>query len=69
MENRIRSERALLNMSQDDLAEILSVHRNTIRKWENDVSECPISKVWLMSKTFDCTIDYLICKSEVRRDL
>lgn len=66
MENRIRSERALADMSQPELAEFLNVHENTVRRWEKDITDAPLGKVVAMSERFGCTIDYLIGKSETR---
>lgn len=67
MQNRIRGERTNRKMSQDELADLLSVTPQTISKWETDVGSCKTSYLVRMSAIFGCTVDYLIGLSEVRK--
>lgn len=66
MENKIKSERAIAHLSQEQLAEILQVHQNTVAKWEKDIDSCPTGKLKIMSERFGCTVSYLIGLTETR---
>lgn len=52
--------RKLNNMSQETLAEKLNVSRQTIYKWENDITYPDMDKVVDISKIFNVSIDVLI---------
>ena len=54
---KLRSER---NLSQDDLAEILDVSRQTISKWENNNAVPELSKLIKMSELFQVSLDDLV---------
>lgn len=54
---RIREEKAL---SQSDLAEILSVDRSTIAKWETGASAPRVETLRKLANYFDCSIDELL---------
>lgn len=66
MENKIRIERVIKKMSQEDLAKQLEVHPNTVAKWERDMTHCPLDKALRLTEIFDCSLDYLIGRSETR---
>jgi len=48
------------NYSQEQLAEILDVSRQSVSKWESDISFPETDKLIQMSKIFNCSIDYLL---------
>ena len=48
------------NMSQEDLAVLLDVSRQSISKWESSITVPEVSKIIEMSKIFDVTCDYLL---------
>lgn len=52
--------RKINNMSQETLAEKLNVSRQTIYKWENDITYPDMDKVVDISKIFNVSIDTLI---------
>jgi transcriptional regulator with XRE-family HTH domain len=57
--DRIRSNRIMNNMSQQDLANMLHVTPQTISKWENDLSEPSFQLITEMTKVFRVTHDEL----------
>lgn len=63
--NQIRSERARLGLSQDDLAEKLGVSRQSIINWEQGDVDLKASVVVAMAELFSCSTDYLLgCTNE-----
>ncbi len=48
------------NYTQEQLAGILSVSRQSISKWESDVTYPETDKLIKMSELFDCSLDYLL---------
>lgn len=48
------------NYTQEQLAEILDVSRQSISKWESNIVYPETSKLIHMSKLFNCTTDYLL---------
>lgn len=57
---KIKSLRALHNMTQEDLAKVCYVTRNAVSKWENDNGYPNIESIRLMCKYFKITIDELL---------
>lgn len=57
---RIYELRKQNNMSQGDLADKLNVSRQTVSKWENNMSSPEIEKIVQLSDVFRVTIDYII---------
>ncbi len=54
---KLRSEK---NISQDELAELLDVSRQSISKWENDKAYPEMTRLLFMSDYFDVSLDYLM---------
>ena len=48
------------NISQEDLAEVLDVSRQSISKWENDKAYPEMTRLLFMSDYFDVSLDYLM---------
>lgn len=48
------------NLSQEELAEVLDVSRQSISKWENDKGYPEMTRVLFMSDYFDVPLDYLM---------
>lgn len=46
--------------TQEQLADILGVSRQSISKWESDIAYPETDKLVKMGKLFDCSIDYLL---------
>lgn len=57
-------ERKAKNLSQEKLAELLDVSRQSISKWENGDSFPEYSKLVLLADIFDCSLDYLCGRAE-----
>lgn len=52
------------NYTQEQLAELLGVSRQSVSKWESDVAYPETDKLIKIGKLFDCSMDYLL-KEEV----
>lgn len=55
--SRLRKES---NYTQEELAELLGVSRQSVSKWESDIAYPETGKLRRMSKLFDCSLDYLL---------
>lgn len=64
--NNIKVERARINMSQQDLAEALGVGVTSIVRWEKSLDTCSLKNILEMSGIFDCSIDYLVGRTDLR---
>lgn len=61
---KITKQRKELNYTQEQLADILGVSRQSISKWESDIAYPETDKLIELGKLFDCSMDYLL-KEEV----
>lgn len=62
--SRIAQKRKALGMTQEDLAQQLSVSSQAVSKWENDIS-CPdISLLPNLAKVLSCTTDAILSGKE-----
>lgn len=61
---KIVKQRKELNYTQEQLADILGVSRQSISKWESDIAYPETEKLIELGKLFDCSMDYLL-KEEV----
>ena len=57
---RLYELRTKHEMSQGNLAEKLDVSRQTISKWENNISIPELDKIIALSRVFDVSVDYLV---------
>lgn len=57
---KIAKQRKELNYTQEQLAEILEVSRQSISKWESDISYPETDKLLALGNLFDCSMDYLL---------
>ena len=48
------------NYTQEQLADILGVSRQSISKWESDIAYPETDKLVKMGKLFECSMDYLL---------
>ena len=58
--DKIIVERKKKGWSQEDLAEMLDVSRQSVSKWEGDLSTPEVEKIVKMSELFGVTTDYLL---------
>lgn len=56
---KITKQRKELNYTQEQLADILGVSRQSISKWESDIAYPETEKLIKLGKLFDCFMDYL----------
>ena len=57
---RIRNLRMKQNLSQEDLADALSVSRQSVSKWETDASVPDLEKLLKLSDLFGVSLDTLV---------
>ena len=57
---KIAKQRKELNYTQEQLADVLGVSRQSIRKWESDITYPETDKLIELGKLFDCSMDYLL---------
>lgn len=57
---RLYELRKSRNVSQEELAELLDVSRQSISKWENDKAYPEMTRLLFMSDYFDVSLDYLM---------
>ncbi len=57
------------NYTQEQLAELLEVSRQSVSKWESDLAYPETEKLIRLGKLFGCSMDYLLCQefTEVSR--
>lgn len=66
---RLKLLRKELNISQEDLGNKIGVARTSVANYETN-RNFPTSEVLeKLSDVFNCSIDYLLCKSNIRRSL
>jgi transcriptional regulator with XRE-family HTH domain len=64
--DRLKRLRLENNMLQKELAEKIGVKRPTITKYELGTGEPTIDTLIKLSTIFDCSLDYLMGKSDVK---
>ncbi len=64
--NRIKYLRELNGELQSDLAKILNITPVAIGNYENEKRDIPTEYLKILSEHFDCSIDYLLGKSDIR---
>lgn len=58
--DKIARERKELNYTQEQLAQILEVSRQSVSKWESGLAYPETEKLIKMGKLFGCSMDYLL---------
>ena len=56
------------NYTQEQLAEILCVTRQSISKWESDIAYPEINKLIELGRLFNCSMDYLLKDDITEKD-
>lgn len=62
---RLRKEN---NYTQEQLADLLGVSRQSVSKWESDLTLPETDKLIQMAKMFNCSIDYLLNEDKTQKD-
>ena len=65
---KIARRRRELNYTQEQLADILGVSRQSISKWELDIAYPETDKLIELGKLFDCSMDYLLKEEITEKD-
>lgn len=60
MPSNIKAERVRINLKQEDLARLVGVNRETIKRWERDIDSCKASNIKRLCRIFNVSSDYLI---------
>ena len=66
--DKIIEERKKLGLSQEELAEKLSVSRQAVSKWESAQSIPDLQKIIMMSELFSVSTDYLL-KDDAKQEV
>lgn len=69
MKNRIRELRQSENMTQSVLAGYLGIKQNTLSYWEQGIYDPDNESLKKLADLFDCSIDYLLGKTEQKKSL
>ena len=56
------------NYTQEQLADILGVSRQSISKWESDSAYPETAKLIELGKLFDCSMDYLLKEDVIEKN-
>lgn len=56
-------------ITQEQLAEMLLVSRQSVSKWEKDITFPETDKLILLSKLFACSIDFLLNNNDHEEDI
>ena len=59
-EEKIAKKRKNCNYTQEQLADILDVSRQSISKWESDIAFPETDKIKKMGQLFNVSMDYLL---------
>ena len=65
---RFKQLRKAMNLTQEDLAEILGVHRNTIVRWETGMKVPNEYRLQELSEVFDCTVSEVLASLPARKE-
>ena len=65
---KISKLRKEYNYTQEQLADILGVSRQSISKWESDIAYPETDKLIELGKLFDCSMDYLLKEDVIEKN-
>ena len=66
LSKRIKNLREKSGLSQQKLADMLGVTQQAVAKWEGDKAEPDTSMLVKISNIFNVSLDYLLCKTNVK---
>lgn len=64
--NRIKLLREEFNMTQQDLADKLNGAKSTVAMYEKEDRKPSLEVLMKLSEIFDCSIDYILGKTDIR---
>lgn len=65
MPNRVKAERSLKGLTQEQLGDLVGADKSTIGRWENG-GAIPQEKIVKLRNLFGCSVDWLLGLSEER---
>lgn len=66
--NRIKNLREEFNMTQQELADKLGGAKSSVAMYENEDRKPSLEILIKLSEIFDCSIDYLLGKTDIRKN-
>ena len=66
MRGNMKAERVRRNLTQEEVAKHLDVHKNVISRWENGDSEPTSSNLIALCSLYECTPEYLLDMTDER---
>ncbi len=63
----IEAERARLGQTKRELAEHLDVHVRSLQNWQAGKGSIPADKLCILCDLFECSADYLLGRTQVRK--
>lgn len=66
MRRNMRAERARLNKTAKEIAEIVGVHPNAVSRWETGETDPSASNLIMLCKLYDCSPEYLLDMTDER---
>ena len=64
--NRIKKLREEFEYTQQELANKINGAKSTIAMYENETRKPSLEILVKLSEIFDCSIDYILCKTDIR---
>jgi transcriptional regulator with XRE-family HTH domain len=64
--NRIKKLREEFGMTQQELADKLNGAKSTVAMYEKEDRKPSLEILIRLSEIFDCSIDYILCKTDIR---
>lgn len=64
--NRIKTLREELGMTQQELADKINGAKSTVAMYENESRKPSLEILVKLSEIFNCSIDYILCKTNIR---
>lgn len=64
--NRIKFLREEFGYTQQDLANKINGAKSTIAMYENETRNPSLEVLVKLSEIFDCSIDYILCKTDIK---
>ena len=64
---RIKAERVMAELTQEQFAEKMKVATKTAQKWEYGEINIPCSTICRIADFFGCSVDWLLGRSERRK--
>lgn len=66
MRKNMRAERARLNKTAKEIAEIVGVHPNAVSRWETGETDPSANNLITLCKLYDCSPEYLLDMTDER---